>query len=107
MPSVPGWPFSSAPPAVRPIPGNLAWDFGAIPPPQEDVQYGEFQEEAIQNPLTEDVVELVPFDRAVFSLPVMAPRDGYAAAFGSYLWAPLTVVQVEYECRYFNTTRRV
>jgi hypothetical protein len=72
-----------------------------------DVEYGVLQEEATQDPSIQDVEELFPFDTASFSLPVMAPRDGYTATFGSYLWAPLTVVRLEYESRYFNVTRRV
>jgi hypothetical protein len=107
MASVPGWPTLPFTSTVLPLPSNTPWEIGALLPEQVDVEYGVLQEEATQDPSIQDVEELFPFDTASFSLPVMAPRDGYTATFGSYLWAPLTVVRLEYESRYFNVTRRV
>jgi hypothetical protein len=107
MASIPGWPTLPSTSTVLPPPSNPLWELGALPPEQGHVESGVLQEEATQDPSTEDVTVLFPFDTASFSLPVMAPRDDYAATFGSYLWAPLTVVRLEYESRYFNVTRRV
>jgi len=63
--------------------------------------------EATQDPDITSVKELVPVPEGTFELSVMAGQGDYGLAVGAYLWAPLTITQIDYDMHYLNRTRRV
>jgi hypothetical protein len=107
QPPIPGWVTPSSYPTVLPTPVPSAWGLGALPPAAPAEERGEVHEEVTQDPTQEDVTELDAHKNAILAFPVMAGSADYVVTIGAYLWAPMTVTQMEFVARYFNNTRRV
>lgn len=53
------------------------------------------------------IVDAGAYEEANLVVPIGRESRDYRLSVGAYLWAPLTIVGVEWTGQYFNRTRRV